>query len=538
MRFLLVAFTLFLANISARAQLFAFVKNETGAVNTENQYGYKLIIARKVFHDLVRARGDLRMQPPTLVMNKGERYVAWMDQEQVQIGIEEKAYDLCTSFGKDSMNALAALLAHEVTHYYEKHDWSRHFVRENESIETAKELERLEEGLKHEAQADYLGGFLAFSAGYNTYGIMPELLKKIYQGYHLPEKLPGYPVLADRLSMVDGAMARLQELSIEFETAYLLTVLGQYTDAALYHKSILQSYQSREIYNNAGVNTVLAALQYFSPKEMPYLLPLELDAQSRLTTSRNVDAERLEKRKSLLQSALLQFEQAIVLDNEYVTGYLNRGVTLALLGAYEDAVFWLNKGQKKCATQKMTTDFLTMKGIVEALQGNTEAAVKYLNESKTIGSYLAIQNLNIVQNTVPPTGPLPGPDPVPGVEQIEWYKLADFLAQPAVDKEVTVTDQVFCGLKQRQFSRIFIHYANNGKEYVVVQQTLPDYKGATLRGITLKSSADNIQEAYGVPKSNLALPDGAVWVYPEQHIYFRFNHSRALVNWGVYLQSP
>lgn len=45
-----------------------------------------------------------------------------MDPDKIQIGLEEKAYDICISFGADSLNALAALLGHELVHYFEKHD--------------------------------------------------------------------------------------------------------------------------------------------------------------------------------------------------------------------------------------------------------------------------------------------------------------------------------------------------------------------------------------------------------------------------------
>ena len=109
-----------------------------------------------------------------LVLNKKDGYIASFNPDKIQVVLDEKAYDICVSFGKDSLNALAALLAHELIHYYEKHDWSRHFAMNNENLETARQLERMGDGLKQETEADNLGGFMAFSVGYNTYGIMPE----------------------------------------------------------------------------------------------------------------------------------------------------------------------------------------------------------------------------------------------------------------------------------------------------------------------------------------------------------------------------
>ena len=144
--------------------IFAYVQNRNGKGPASNVAAYKLSVTSSVFRKLLEARGDFRMPPPELVMNDGQLYVAWMNSKKEQVGLEEKAYDLCATFGADSLNALAALLAHELTHYYEKHDWTRHFSRANANTEAGAQLAKLEEGLKLEVQSDYLGGFLALSA--------------------------------------------------------------------------------------------------------------------------------------------------------------------------------------------------------------------------------------------------------------------------------------------------------------------------------------------------------------------------------------
>jgi hypothetical protein len=216
---------------------------------------------------------------------------------------------------------------------------------------------------------------------------------------------------------------------------------------------------------------------------------------------------------------------------------LNKGCALALLGEHEDADFWLKKGIKRCSTPKMSADFLVMQGISASMQGDKASAAKYLEQAKSIGSYLATINLDILLNKTPETGTLPEPDAVKGVEQIEFFALKEFLANPQVEKGITVAEGILCGTQQRPMSRIFLHYADDGKDYVVVQETMPNYRGATLRGITLKSSADNVQEAYGVPKHNINMPEGRVWVYPEAHIFFKFSSQLSLQSWGVYQMS-
>ncbi|MEM6379337.1 MAG: hypothetical protein AAF705_14100, partial [Bacteroidota bacterium] len=208
---------------------------------------------QKVLDDLVAAQGDKRYQQPKLVMNNQERYVAWMNPKKVEIGLEAKAYAICQSFGKDSLDAVAALLAHELIHYYSKHNWTKHFTKENANLTTAQLLNQQQEGLKNETQADYLGGFLGYSAGYNTLGMMPKVLQKVYQTYNLPEQIRGYPSLLERQKIATLAMDKLTDLANVFNMATFLTVIGDYAAAKLYYQSILKDFQSRELHNNLGV---------------------------------------------------------------------------------------------------------------------------------------------------------------------------------------------------------------------------------------------------------------------------------------------
>ena len=127
---------LFFLSLTARAgaQAFAFAPGnaDSGSDALGKVSSYKKNTAQKVFDDLLRARADFRMQTPTLVVSKKEGHIAAFDPDRIQVVLDEKAYDLCATFGKDSLNAIAALLGHELIHYYEKHDWRRHFARENE----------------------------------------------------------------------------------------------------------------------------------------------------------------------------------------------------------------------------------------------------------------------------------------------------------------------------------------------------------------------------------------------------------------------
>lgn len=524
--------------VLCEAQVYAFAPGVAGGDGSDGAKvsAYKVNTAQRVFDALLRARADFRMQSPTLSLSKKEGHIACFLPDKLQVVLDEKAYDLCATFGKDSLNALAALLSHELIHYYEKHDWNRHFARENEHIGAAKRLENMEEGLKQETQADCLGGFMAFSVGYNTYGIMPELLKKAYKAYDLPEQLPGYPDLADRVAMVNSAMAQLQALQLAYETANLLTVLERYADASAYYTYILTTYQSREVYNNAGVNAALAALRYYEPVEMPYALPLELDPQSRLFSLKNNDLEKINRRKMLLNVAQEQFERAALLDPDYLPAYLNKACVLALKSEWEDAEYTLRKGKKKASDAQYVANFEVLEGVIAALQKDSATAVKHWTSAEKKGSLLAGMNLATLRGKASAS-----PPPVmaaKGVEAIEQFSLGDFMKAPATDREVKIAEKIFCGLRQLKASKVLIHYADDGQRYAFVQETLPGYTGRSLAGVALGDTKEKIVTAYGRPPRSTAMPGGAqVWIYPEPQIFFRFDTQAKLSSWGVYRKS-
>ena len=78
-------------------------------------------------------------------------------------------HDLCRAQGPDSLAALAALLGHELAHYYEDHGWIGDFGNGFADLEVAQSLKRQkrspEKVVEIETQADYFGGFYGYVAG-------------------------------------------------------------------------------------------------------------------------------------------------------------------------------------------------------------------------------------------------------------------------------------------------------------------------------------------------------------------------------------
>ena len=98
-------------------------KRSISTRNSSNFTGQDTV--REIFQKLVEARGDFRMKKPEKIYLRDEvSRVASIDYNKLEIVIEQKAYDVCKNFGE---SAVAFLIGHELTHYYEKHAWRTNF---------------------------------------------------------------------------------------------------------------------------------------------------------------------------------------------------------------------------------------------------------------------------------------------------------------------------------------------------------------------------------------------------------------------------
>lgn len=320
---------------------------------------YKMETAARVFNQLKRAQGLLSSEKPGLSLVKrlpNRRFVmAMISYDKGAIYIEEAAYDLCTTFGKDSLNALAIYLGHELAHFFGRHNVTNHYAWEYEQGLRQDSLFRiLEKSLpeskkdslmdiinksmraftsaENEKDADLQGGFLSYLSGYHTFGITEQLLDKTYNDFGLPQNPPGYPSLEKRKQIAAESEKKLSHLIDHFEMGNLLIALDEFDDALLYYNRVLASFKSREIYNNIGVLYTLSFLKNASKKKVKYAFPVELDVESRLLSpsARGTDNSELQK----LYLAIENFEKAANLDADYPVSHLNKGCVHTLLGLH------------------------------------------------------------------------------------------------------------------------------------------------------------------------------------------------------------
>ena len=120
----------------------------------------KHITAQRVFDDLVRAIGDGRTAPKLRLVASGSGgalKVAWYSPKKNRLTIEEKAFDLAAAMGADSLNALAALIGHELAHFYKDHGWAGDFGNGFADLEVGQRVRTLEQTdeqiVKYESEA-------------------------------------------------------------------------------------------------------------------------------------------------------------------------------------------------------------------------------------------------------------------------------------------------------------------------------------------------------------------------------------------------
>ena len=293
--------------------------------------------ATGVLKNLYAVYGNRQRPCPTLVFTDDDQGPRYRESANA-IVLDGRSMQVCRSFGRDSLSALAFIIGHELAHFFQeetgggKAEFS--YLAYDKKGGSDSEKERL---------ADVQGIFNAYLAGYRSAAILPKLIAKLYESYELKSKLDGYPALAKRQATSAEVLATVDTLAQLYETANYLTALGQYELAAASYRYILQYYPGREVYANLGTCHALHAL--FCSKKSPdsLLYPLEIDVDSRLKRqqARGGESELSDDERALRKQLLLEAEKALKtagrLDPTYFPVDVNLLCVLALQGRFAEA---------------------------------------------------------------------------------------------------------------------------------------------------------------------------------------------------------
>jgi hypothetical protein len=515
--------------------------------------------ARRVYNCLVKAIGDARPAPSLQFIrdSTGANRVAWFDPTAKAIALEERAFDICVSTGRDSLNALAFLLGHELAHYYKDHAWGGDFGSENADLISGRVIEKssgsLDEILTMETQADEFGGFFGHLAGYKSLACAPALLPAIYTGFHLPQRLNGYPSLPERVTIARRSAERLESLIPIFDAAERLLVIGSYKQAGELFDVVARAFPSREILSNAGVARALEAVQLLDVHTWPWILPFEIDGTTRLHTrgSRGESEEEREARRSrLLEEASTLMRQAANKDPEYVPALTNLALIHLLGGDDAFAQAYSSKAVTMAKKSGNTPDLiaaLQAQALVAERSGNHVAALEEMREAVRLGSTTATVNLEVLEGK---ESPRKTPRPRHRGLNIEFVggihaHHASSNRYPEVDLCLPIADCNDASYRSGSVLRTgrvsvwrnqgwSLFSIHSGDTVLSVVRTTEGYDDRTNRGISLRDGIEKVHEEYGEPDVTVLGREGEFEVYREDRLVFLFDDKHSVCEWFIF----
>lgn len=309
---------------------------------------------KAVFNSLIQAYANAKSAPELKFISQKSgksviaRYI--IEDGSHLIEIDEKLINICFSMGKDSLNALAIILSHELAHYYNDHEWcsdyayalSKSNVVLSMKINSASKAAKIEK----ETIADNHGLFYASVAGYSVFDCYNKLLDSVYSSYKLPQNQRDHPSLLDRKKIAKDAGIKSNELYGYFKSGIKAINDTKYDEAILFFKKANAYIPYRENYNNLGVAKTRKALllkpKTFEEVDFPdrFLYPIEIENKSRLSqdATRSLDDETNEELNRLLKEAQKDFQEAIRIDPSFTKGYINLACVFDLQGNPDKAV--------------------------------------------------------------------------------------------------------------------------------------------------------------------------------------------------------
>jgi len=297
---------------------------------------------KTVFDQLTVAYGSAK-SAPDLIFKKMSIPAKYMSEGKPKIIIDQNLFSICRTFGKDSLNALAIVLSHELAHYYSDHtfcsDYAYAYLKpENPKASKVARDSGLNAKIEKETEADFKGFFYSAAAGFQPFDLQHQLIETLYKSYKLTDLQPGYPSKQKRKELAKGAETKANELFAYFQEG-LNAMKGKKYDAAILAFDKANSFiPYRENFNNLGVAKTLKALalkvitneEFHQPNR--FLYPLELENKSRLAkeTTRTLD-DQPDDMEKLLKGAQKNFQEAIRLDSNFTKAYINLACVLDLL---------------------------------------------------------------------------------------------------------------------------------------------------------------------------------------------------------------
>jgi len=343
--------------------------------------------------------------PKLVWASKDSDYVAGYDSSSgnKRIFFGESLYDVCVSRFDDRFeDAIASILAHELSHFDLDHQKSGAFAFTNVKIDES----------EFETAADMQGLFRATLAGYNVFDIWPELIQTIYQQYNIG-KSKTHMSLEERQKLAKEISAQTREIAIIMGIANNLQILSFYEESIQCYQYLLSQSNNQllsilltpDIYNNMGVaylNKVLFALQPKDKNEnetdtgLAFAYPIELDPSQRLWDLADIKKSPSQDKilsneiSEYLENAEMIFRDLIYNYPDYTSPYINLTITEIFKYIFNNDPAideYISKLEKRYKAQKLDLppNAYLVRGIYKYLLG--KVADQDFDSAKRLGAY-------------------------------------------------------------------------------------------------------------------------------------------------------
>ena len=489
----------------------------------------------KIYQQLKKAIGDQRTTlPKLLILNREKRVAAYREMDN-SIIIEKKAYDICQTMGPQAESALAFLIGHELTHFYQQTDWKRssritHFLLKHE---------QQKKYASEDEEADSYSAFIAYLAGYETLEIIPDLLEQIYDGYGLSANLDGYPSLDERKKVVAIIQRKVRKFIQLYETANYYIAIGWNLQAYNCYVYLLKYVRTKEIYHNIGVVSLAAAIEQPEQEEYAFLYPIDIDLTNVFQRPFSVQGSR----NKLLKDAEVNLKKALKLDKKYCSAYLNIACVYDLQGDATNALTTLNIASNLSPTSLQRAKISIVKGIVYAHRNQIKTAGQYFDDANKHYQnlpvwYISNTNKQILSNVKREREQY---DIVieDQMDDINFRKERLRTASSMVlgNSGFLILEVDFFTKNRSYLSKFFLRNETNSSDAYFFLQRTRNRSLETKGGIKVGDALSTVQKAYkGTYFRVVHHHKGFFLVYPSKGLIFQVDTSNRVREWAIFAE--
>ena len=501
--------------------LYLVFANPLIALTENNQQVYQ------VYEQLKAAIGDKSREWPTLKIQVDGRQVLAYYRSKNLIVIDQKTIDICHTLGARETDALAFLLGHELTHFYQHLHWQKAgfaggFLADRHAFEEHKGEEK---------EADLYGAFIAHVANYKPTKVVPDLIEAIYKGYNLNAQIKNYPSLSERKTIAKDVCKKVDELIHIFESANYFMAMGEYASAASSYAHVLQFVKYKELYNNLGTALIAKAIQIPVGKEIIFQYPLEIDQEIPLRDGVEMS------RKTVLAQAILHLQTALQMDAKAYNTQLNLVSAYLLAKDYPKANDLIKQLEMLTPTAKEKARIYLLKGIATAQQGNKKEGKLYFEQALQLSQeenirLIANFNLNAIKGLFKKRERASPTSPAAQIQGIDLTYQNDFPYKEIYLQDVfSPTSKV---IELHYLPQTLLCQIQSEEESFALLRTTAT-KERTANNLGIGSTVQQIRAAF--PKSKgkvLANSQGYFLTYPSHKLIFRMTANGRVVEWGTF----